>query len=266
MSDTTVAMEQIGVGINLRRCPVASSGPTSGPRPLLLLFGWLFSQDRHLDRYRKLYYQQGFDVLTIQNTTLRLLFPTHGVHVTCHQVVDFLRDHHHSYPYILVHGFSVGGYTFCEFLLELEKDAKLNEVILDKMKGMIMDSGVDADDFALGLGRALTNNLVVAKVIQILAAMFLFLFYFTSTIHYKTASKMAHDLKIRCPALLIVSKVDQAGSLESNQRVANDMKRKDISVTVKVFESSEHVSHMHKYPDEYEKTMLDFVESVRPKK
>ena len=39
-------------------------------------------------------------------------------------------------------------------------------------------------------------------------------------------------------------------------------REKGINVTEKVFEDSKHVSHFDKYPEEYQKACLDFLQSL----
>jgi alpha-beta hydrolase superfamily lysophospholipase len=36
------------------------------PRPLVLLFGWLFAKPKHLKKFVDMYNQEGFDVISVQ--------------------------------------------------------------------------------------------------------------------------------------------------------------------------------------------------------
>ena len=99
-------------------------------RPLLVLFAWLFAKERHLDKYRKLYIEKGFDVLTVKIQVLDFLIPSRGSHVVAQNIVDFLREHDTKYPTFIFHAFSVGAYQMGEVFVHLKKGQ--NQSVLDK--------------------------------------------------------------------------------------------------------------------------------------
>lgn len=99
-------------------------------RPLLVLFAWLFAKERHLDKYRRLYIQKGFDVLTVKIQVLDFLIPSRGSHVVAQDIVDFLKEHDKKYPTFIFHAFSVGAYQMGEVFVHLRKD--INQSVMDK--------------------------------------------------------------------------------------------------------------------------------------
>jgi len=107
-----------------------NSVETDEKRPLLVLFAWLFAKERHLDKYRKLYIQKGFDVLTVKIQVLDFLIPSRGSHIVAQNIVDFLRDHDSKYPTFIFHAFSVGAYQMGEVFVHLRKYE--NQTVLDK--------------------------------------------------------------------------------------------------------------------------------------
>ena len=64
------------------------------------------------------------------------------------------------------------------------------------------------------------------------------------------------------PHLYIFSKQDVCVDPRHTQEMAQIRSQKGINVTVKEFLDSKHVSHFDKYPEEYEKTCLDFLLSL----
>lgn len=82
-------------------------------RSLVLLFGWLSSEDKHLEKYRQIYYRKGFDVLTIRTRLLDVLVPHMGSERVANEVVDFLGSHR-RYDNLAIHLFSVGSYQLGE--------------------------------------------------------------------------------------------------------------------------------------------------------
>lgn len=107
-----------------------NSVPKDEKRPLLVLFAWLFAKERHLDKYRKLYIEKGFDVLTVTVQVIDFLIPTKGSQVVAQDIVDFLKEHDTKYPTFIFHAFSVGAYQMGEVFVQLKKDQ--NQYVLDK--------------------------------------------------------------------------------------------------------------------------------------
>jgi hypothetical protein len=108
-------------------------------RPLLVLFAWLFAKDRHLDKYRNLYLERGFDVLTVKIAVSDFLIPSRGSQVVAQNIVDFLKNNDSQYPTFIFHAFSVGAYQMGEVFVRLKKDE--NKPILGKtqqsLKGLV---------------------------------------------------------------------------------------------------------------------------------
>lgn len=112
-------------------------------RPLLVLFAWLFAKDRHLDKYRNLYIQRGFDVLTVKIQVSDFLIPRRGSHVVAKNIVNFLKDS--QYPIFIFHAFSVGAYQMGEVFVQLRKDEN------QSMLGITQQSlkGITSNRFSL---------------------------------------------------------------------------------------------------------------------
>jgi pimeloyl-ACP methyl ester carboxylesterase len=266
-SSTNSADERqvLGPGITLQRNPRNNAVNAPGLRPLVLMLGWMFSQDRHLERYRQIYFEHGYDVLTVQSTPLKLLWPTLGSQVIARDVVNYLRKVYSNYSYISVHGFSVGGYQLGETLVELDKlETELREKVTNKFRGVITDSCVDICNVPYGLSRAITSNIILASMIQFLIATYLFINYFFVTIHYLKSSQTFHALRLRCPCLIISSRADEVGTVEQNDAVAASWRKGGHDVDVHVFELSEHVANFQKYPDEYLSLINNFLNRIKP--
>ena len=112
--------------------------PKEDKRPLLVLFAWLFAKERHLDKYRKLYIEKGFDVLTVKVQVFDFLVPAKGSQVVAQHIVDFLREHDTKYPTFIFHAFSVGAYQMGEVFVQLKKDQNqyMNDKTQQSLKGM----------------------------------------------------------------------------------------------------------------------------------
>lgn len=143
---------------------------TVAERPLVLLFAWMLSKDKHIEKYRQFWYQRGFDVLTVRTAPLDLLLPTIGGAKIARILVEYLRSLRPRYDEIIVHAFSVGGYQLCELLCKMERsiadgDEKVAQ-LSSSFRGWIIDSCVFANDCAPGLSRAITTNPIIQPAIE----------------------------------------------------------------------------------------------------
>lgn len=103
-------------------CEVGPDGGEKGERPLLILFAWLFAQERHLDKYRILYMERGFDVLTIKVNVWDFLVPQSGSQRIAAYIVRFMIEQRHKYRAYIFHAFSVGAYQMGELFVCLSKE------------------------------------------------------------------------------------------------------------------------------------------------
>ena len=233
-------------------------------RRLAVLFAWMLAKEKHLERYRNLYFRRGFDVLTVTTSPLELLLPEKGSQPIAKNVLNFMNDQITNYPEIVIHAFSVGGYQFGEVLVEMAKETNLH--ILRNMskaiKGLICDSGADMEAIPKGLSRAVTNNRFLQKLFKNYIAFHMKLFHSIATKHYFASEQAFKNNVIRCPSLILVSYDDVVGNPEANQRVRESWQRNGIQVQWKCFDSSSHVGHLLKYPEEYQREVDIFLNKV----
>lgn len=107
-------------------------------RPLAVLLSWMLAKDKHLERYRVLYFKRGFDVLTVKTEPIELLFPTRGSHPIAKNLISFLNEAVKQYPDVLVHAFSVGAYQFGELLVQMQnRKNQFKPEVIDSVKTSI---------------------------------------------------------------------------------------------------------------------------------
>lgn len=139
-------------------------------RPLVLLFGWMLSKDKHIEKYRHFWYQRGFDVLSVRTGPTDLLFPKLGGAHIARVVYDYIQSQRPRYDEVLVHAFSVGAYQLSEVLyriLERSREGDTDaERLYDSFRGFLIDSCVFADDCPPGLSRAITLHPVWQPLIE----------------------------------------------------------------------------------------------------
>lgn len=258
--------------------PISQPETSLNTKKLVVLYAWLFAPEQHLDKYRALYQDLGYDVLSVRVNVKDFLFPKTGVKITARLLVNYLLET--SYEQILFHGFSVGVYLMGEVFLRAEsllaknsKDENENtfkenaiELLLNKrIIAIIMDSPVDVDWASTGISMASTSNCLLQLVISGLIKAHLRVFYNAATKHYLSASEYLRANERSFPVAMLHSKDDPMTNWEHIFAVVDRWKTTSGPrgvVVGKCWESSPHASHYYKHPKEYTDTVVNFLELV----
>lgn len=108
-------------------------------KPLLLMLPWLGSRPQAQVKYCKIYLSTGFDVLMVESNVGHFLWPRWGLEYGA-QVLQLLESERFSKCPIVVHAFSIGGYTFAQVLVHVARDTQRYRGLIDRVKGQIYDS------------------------------------------------------------------------------------------------------------------------------
>ena len=173
---------------------------TTERRPLTLIFAWMLAKDKHLEKYRQMWFKRGFDVLTVRTSPLDLLLPPIGGRIVAQNLVKALSELNSQYNEIIVHYFSVGGYQFGETLVQMRAQNECQN-ILNSFKGVIVDSMVFTKDCAPGLSRAITLNPIIQPIIEKSIDVFLKLFQNISVKNYLKAEDMICNPFLKYPGI-----------------------------------------------------------------
>ncbi|KAI1297676.1 Transmembrane protein 53 [Halotydeus destructor] len=243
-------------------------------RPLAIILSWLAAQEKHIDKYRSIWIERGFDVLTVKMTPYQFLLPTMGSHVLVQDLIRFLYALSTHYPEYVLHCFSVGAYEFGEILahlndekfissIKLQADHDPKEIILRSIKGVVMDSAVSFEGIASGVATSISANPVVNKSLESYIRTHLKLMHPVATKYYKAAANQAYSSPLtQAPALLMYSNRDKIGSRAGNEYLRDCWKSNGIKVSTKLFDKSAHVQHHSKYPQEYINEIDNFLGQV----
>merc|ERR1711988_1548197 len=136
-----------------------------GERPLILLFGWLMAQTKHLRKYSDYYMGKSMDVLQVRIDPAQLMWPTKAQGII-NDIYSFVQDPAYCKRPMVVHGFSVGAYLYGELLNIMHKNAEEGLSVARRLKGQILDSPADYTNIPLGVGRAVSNNVIIQKLLQ----------------------------------------------------------------------------------------------------
>ena len=211
---------------------------------LAIIFAYMLPKDKHLDKYRSIYFNKGFDVVTVKTSPFEFFFPTIGAHKIADNLIDQLM-HQPSlskYSDIVVHGFSVGGYQFSEVLKKLrpratteagEKIGEKMERVTKSIKGTIFDSPCDVDSVPFGFSRTVAGESFLARVIEMLIIVTRSIFYPVSTKYHRSGFEEFKNNPIPVPSLFFASKKDKLANIHVIEDVVRSWEEKGIDVDLK---------------------------------
>jgi len=253
--------QQLKQRIKLLKAPVSQAVSENGEgQPLVLLFAWLMSKERHIKKYVQFYNNLGADVLTVQITPKDLLFPTKGTQIVAEEVLQLLQ----SYPVpsrCIVHGFSVGAYAFCEACVKMNEIDSQYKQLQDRFVGQIWDSPVDIQGIPTGMPSAISSNKLFRKGGKIFLENYLE--KSSASKHYKAASSMFREPFLKIPALFLISKTDPVSTPDMIDNATKDWNKHNVQMTIKSWEKSPHVSHYHHHKKEYEDQILKYLQKIK---
>lgn len=108
-------------------------------KPVLLMLPWLGSRPQAQAKYCEIYLRTGFDVLVVESNVGHFLWPRWGLDYGA-QLLQLLESERFSKRPLVVHAFSIGGYTFAQLLVHVAKDSERYRGLIDRVRGQIYDS------------------------------------------------------------------------------------------------------------------------------
>ncbi|XP_048864845.1 transmembrane protein 53-like isoform X3 [Brienomyrus brachyistius] len=240
---------------------VLSRPPQGGARPLLLLLPWLGSQPRGLAKYCDIYLRNGFDVLIVESRVSQFLWPKWGLDYGM-KVLEVLQSDRFVWRPLLVHAFSVGGYTFSQLLVHICRNPGQYDGLIRRLRGQVYDSLVmgSLDRMAVGLGRSLLpqgESLVRA------ASMLYFRAFKRHTVDYfNTNIDIFWHRPIQAPALFFSSENDPMCDHLKMKEMIEDWRKQGVRVDCKAWKDSTHAGHLRDHPQEYLSTLQEFIHSL----
>lgn len=230
-------------------------------RPLILLFAWMLSKNKHIDKYREFWTSRGYDILTVQTKPLDLLLPTIGGKKVAENVLNLLSKV--KYDQMVIHAFSVGGYQLGEFLCLLSNESRNGnpdaQRVNQAMKGWIIDSCVFADSCPPGLSKAITHHPTIQPMLEKGIEHFLQITHSFTLDRYNMLSKYLFGNETKVPSLLLFSRDDYVSSVETNFRLAKGFEDNGVKTRTRCWEKSVHVLHYREHPEEYEYEIDRFI-------
>lgn len=259
----------------VKRTPVELDYSNQSRRPLAVLLTWLAAKEKHIEKYRSLWLNKGFDVLTVKMSPQQLLLPTLGSIPLMQDVVKFMYAVSPNYPDMVLHCFSVGAYQFGEimaqvndpeFMAQIAQVTQSNDpksTIENSIKGIIFDSAVNFDGIPEGVSKAMSLNPLVYTPLEMYIRGHLKIAYPIATKYYIRASDYAHGNYLKkAPGLFFSSSKDTIGAPWMAAKIAEMWRANGVEVKERIFPDSPHVQHIQKYETEYRKEVDEFLQKV----
>ncbi|XP_008409491.1 uncharacterized protein LOC103466010 isoform X2 [Poecilia reticulata] len=230
-------------------------------KPLMLMLPWLGSRPQAVTKYCEIYFRTGFDVLVVESEVKDFLWPRWGLDRGKTLLELLQREPLMSRP-LLIHAFSIGGYTFAQLLVRISQDKQQYQAVTNRIKGQVYDSLVvgSLEHMATGLGKTLYPRLE-SLIVQ--SSMLYFRIFKRQTVDYFNASIDAfYNTPVKAPALIFFCENDLLSDAPSVEKLADYWQNCGMNVTTKKWEVSTHAGHLRQHPQEYLSTLNTFLHSL----
>ncbi|XP_067915867.1 transmembrane protein 53-A [Heterodontus francisci] len=263
MSETAsqnVIMNRLSNTITLYR---NSTNTLAGaPKPLLLLLPWFGAKPPAVERYRKIYYPYGFDILTVESSILHFLWPRYGLSYAL-EVLDLLHSEPFSSRPLVIHAFSIGGFLFVQMIVATLRDVPRYLGFKARIVGQIFDSLVigDVELMAKGVSQMLAPQFLLPLFRR--ATLFYFWLLSAYTVrHYQSGIRTFWETPYHSPILVFYSENDPLSSYTEVEALLCTWQRRGIRVLGKSWKISRHAGHLRQHPQEYQSTLQNFLQSL----
>lgn len=240
--------------------PTASFSP-GHPKPILLLLPWLGSRPQAIAKYCEIYFRTGFDVLVVESEVNQFLWPRWGLEYGG-RVLELLESERFSQCPLLVHAFSIGGYTFSQVLAHVAKDTQRYQGLKNRIRGHIYDSLVvgSLDHMATGLGKTIFPRL--EGLVRTAGLLYFRVFKHQTVDYFNSAISIFWSSPVMAPALFFYSENDAMCDYKCLEKNLELWRNRGLSVEIKKWKESIHAGHLRTHPQEYLATLENFVMSL----
>lgn len=230
-------------------------------KPLMLMLPWLGSRPQAVAKYCDIYFRTGFDVLVVESEVKEFLWPRWGLD-RGKTLLDLLQSERFVSRPLLVHAFSIGGYTFAQLLVHMSQDLQKYQTLAQRIKGQVYDSLVvgSLETMAIGLGKTLFPRwqTLVKK-----AALLYFDVFKRQTVDYFNVSIDAYtNTPVTAPALFFFCENDPISEPRATEKLIDQWRSHGIETTAKKWEDSTHAGHLKRHQQEYLTTLHTFLHSI----
>ncbi|XP_023832712.1 transmembrane protein 53 isoform X1 [Salvelinus sp. IW2-2015] len=240
---------------------LSPSSPSSSPRPLLLLLPWLGARPGAMAKYRDLYLERGLDILSVESTVWHFLWPRWGLEYGS-EVLEVLGDPRFKGRPLLVHAFSIGGYTFTQLLSQMAREPHKYPGLAQRVVGHVYDSMVvgSLEHMATGLGKTLFPR--IEPLVRYTALLYFWLFKSQTVHYYDNSVQVFYNSPVTAPALFFFCENDAMCDPVAMEAVLDFWRKRGVAVETRNWKESVHAAHLRCHPEEYLSTLEKFMISL----
>ncbi|KAL6106856.1 uncharacterized protein ACO6RY_10624 [Pungitius sinensis] len=231
-------------------------------KPVLLMLPWLGSRPQSLAKYCDIYFRTGYDVLVVESQVQEFVWPRWGLN-RGKMLLELLQSERFASRPLLVHAFSIGGYTFTQLLVHISQDTQKYQALTQRIKGQVYDSLVvgSVETMAIGLAKTVFPQL---ETLVKHGSMLYFDMFKRQTLDYYNASIGTFwNSPITTPALFFFCENDTMSNSQAMDDVIDHWRKRGVVVTAKKWKDSTHAGHLKKHPQEYLTSLETFLQSLR---
>ncbi|XP_051236739.1 transmembrane protein 53 [Dicentrarchus labrax] len=230
-------------------------------KPLLLMLPWLGSRPQALAKYCEIYFRTGFDVLVVESEVQEFLWPRWGMEHG-KRLLELLQSKRFVSRPLLVHAFSIGGYTFSQLLVHVSQDTQKYQALIQRIKGQVFDSLVvgSLENMAIGLGKTVFPRW--ETLVKQISLLYFGIFRRQTVDYFNKGIEVFWNTPVTAPALFFFCENDAMSDPRAMEEVIDLWRKRGMDVTAKKWEESTHAGHLKRHRQDYLTTLDMFLHSL----
>ncbi|XP_019743902.1 uncharacterized protein LOC109526814 isoform X1 [Hippocampus comes] len=253
--------KHITLYMNEHVAPAPSDHTYEDQKPLTLMLPWLGARPQAVAKYCDIYLRTGFDVLVVESEVQEFLWPRwslqHGK-----KLVELLHSDRFASRPLLVHAFSIGGYTFAQVMVLVSEDPQKYKTLTGRIKGQIYDSLVVGSVELMASGVAKIAFPRWETAVKQMSLLYFNTFKRQTTDYYNKSIQVFWNSPFTAPALFFYCDNDPLSDPRALEEVIDFWRGRAVTLTAKKWECSKHAGHLKAHPQEYVDTLESFVHSL----
>ncbi|XP_008294698.1 transmembrane protein 53-like isoform X2 [Stegastes partitus] len=231
-------------------------------KPLMLMLPWLGSRPQSVAKYCEIYFRTGFDVLVVESEVKEFLWPRWSLDRGKNLLELLQSDRFVSRP-LVVHAFSIGGFTFAQMLVHISRDTQKYQPLAERIKGQVYDSLVVGSLETMATGLAKTVFPRWDRLVKKISLLYFDIFKKQTVDYFNVGIDAFWNSPITAPALFFFCENDVMSDARTLEELIDYWRKRGIDVTAKKWEDSTHAGHLKRHPQEYLTSVDVFLQSLR---
>ncbi|XP_026168164.1 transmembrane protein 53 [Mastacembelus armatus] len=254
-----IIAHRLSKNVTFYRNEAAPGSPDDSP--VMLMLPWLGSRPQAVAKYCDIYFRTGFDVLVVESEVLEFLWPQWGLD-RGKKLLDLLQSERFVSRPLLVHAFSIGGYTFAQLMVHVSQDTQAYQSLTKRIKGQVYDSLVVGTVETMSIGLSKTMFPRWETLVKQVSMLYFGMFKKQTVDHFNTSIDVFWNTPITAPALFFFCENDVMSNYQTVEELIDYWRNHGIDVATKKWKDSTHAGHLKRHPQEYLTTLDTFLHSL----